>query len=88
MKRYKETVIEEVEYSELDLESPFYDGEEENVVVVADNIWAEVPSIDLDVAIKTLIDLKEKGANRLYMYAHVDHIGYIFTGIKLEEIKD
>ena len=90
MKRYKETVIEEIQYSELDLDPPFYDetGIESNVVETAENIWAEVPSIDLDLIIKTLTDLKEKGATRVYVYAHVDHMGYIFTGTKIEEVND
>lgn len=85
MKHYKESLVTEISMEELDLDHPFYDGDERNEVDQIDDIWAEVPSIDIDVAIENLTKLKELGANRVYFYAHNDHRGYIFTGVKLEE---
>lgn len=87
MKKFKETLVKEVEIDELDLDFPFYNAgsDDSNEVDLPDNIWAEVPSMDIDQAIKSLTELKEMGANRIYFYAHTDHHGYIFTGVKLEE---
>lgn len=88
MKKYKEILIEEVSEDELDLESPFYDGDERNEIDSSElgDIWSESPSIDIDEVIKILSSLKEKGANRVYLFAHSDHHGYIITGVKLVEL--
>jgi len=88
MKNYRETVVEEIQHSDLDLQEPFYTGEERNEVDTAEDIWSETVSMDIDEALKTLTTLKEKGSNRVYLYAHSDHNGYIFTGVKLEEVAD
>lgn len=90
--KFKETYIEEIEHSELDLEYPFYtvDENDEDVrsEIEYDNKvdWSESPSIEIDEVIKTLETLKSKGANRCYIIAHSDHYGYVFTGVKLEKI--
>lgn len=91
MKHFKETVIEEVQTEDLDMEYPWYDSvgqEESNDVDTAEDIWSETLSMDIRKAIEILQKLEEKGANRVYLYAHSDHHNYIFTGIKLEEIKE
>jgi hypothetical protein len=91
MKHFKETVIEEVQTEDLDMEYPWYENseqEEPNDVDTAEDIWSETLSMDIRKAIEILQKLEEKGANRVYLYAHSDHHSYIFTGINLEEIKE
>lgn len=89
--KYREKLISEIEFPEIDLDYPFYgpevdnDGEEvRNEVRTPDGIWNEVESMDLDKAIAALQTLKSAGADRVYFYAHADHHSYIFTGVKLE----
>ena len=91
MKQFKETLIEEVGVSDLDLEYPFYDkdGEgEPNDVETAEDVWSETVSMDINKAISILEDLKKKGSQMVYIYAHSDHNAYIFTGVKVEEITE
>ena len=86
MKKYKEKLIERIEFSELDFEEPHWsEGEEDaNDIEYLDAVETETTSINIDLAISTLKNLKEKGADSVYIYQHVDHIGYIFTGSKFE----
>lgn len=87
MKRFKEKLIESKEFSEIDLEYPFYENDERNEVEMPnEEIWYDTESMSIDDAILTLEHLKEKGADRVYIVAHSDHHGYIFTGVKLEEL--
>ena len=82
--KYKEVFIEEVEYSEIDLEEPFWTGEEPNDM---DELGiGDVESIGINLVINTLIDLRDKGADRVVIQTHCDHHAYIFTGIKLEKV--
>mgnify|MGYP006928717531 CR=1 FL=1 len=48
--------------------------------------FTEAPSMDIDETIKILTELKEKGANRIYIADHCDHHGYYFYGVQLREI--
>lgn len=88
MKTFTETLIEEIEKSDIDLDYPFYEKGERNEVETLDNVWSEAPSISINETIETLENLAGKGANRVYLYAHGDHHSYIFTGVRLEEIKE
>jgi protein-tyrosine phosphatase len=89
MKTFVEKLVAAVERTELDLEYPYYDklGNKNEVMVPYSVLnFVEAPSIDLDDAIKILTELKEKGANRVYIADHCDHHGYYFYGVKLLEI--
>jgi len=93
MKKFEETFIKRIDHTELDLDFPFYDNledEEGNNVIIPHKKLTYVdyvPSIDIDVVIKTLNDLKEAGSNRIYIATHEDHHGYYFYGVQLNEIK-
>jgi hypothetical protein len=69
---------------ELDLEYPYNKGDVMTPVSRLD--FAEVQSIDINEVIKICNDLKNKGANRLYIATHSDHQGYYFHGVCLKEI--
>lgn len=91
MKTFVEKFIEEISRTELDLDYPNYDdvkSEERNEVMIPNNklSFSEAPSIDLDEVISILNNLKEKGANRVYIADHSDHNGYYFYGVQLKEI--
>jgi len=97
MKKFKETLVEEIQVDELDLEYPFYgpdvdenDDEEPNDIDISKmpDIYSEVVSMDIQRALDVLMKLQQKGANRVYFYADTDHQGYIFTGVKLTELKN
>jgi len=89
MKKFKESLIEEIEISDIEsMSEPFYTGDERNDVEMPDNdVWYEADSINIDVVIKTLEQLKNNGANRVYLYSHGDHNSYILTGVNCQEIK-
>lgn len=88
MKTYVEKYIHQESAIELDLEFPYYEGEENNTVMIPNNKlkFATVPSMEIDKVIEILNNLKEKGANRVYIADHEDHHGYYFYGVKLVEI--
>lgn len=88
MKTFVEKFIAEESRTDLDLDYPNYDGDEKNEVMIPHNklIFVEAPSMDIDETIKILTDLKEKGANRIYIADHCDHNGYYFYGVQLLEI--
>lgn len=89
MKTFVEKFIAVESRTELDLEYPnYYYGEERNEVMIPHNKlkFAEAPSMDIDETIKILIELKEKGADRIYIADHCDHRGYYFYGVQLREI--
>lgn len=90
MKAFVEKFICKVSRTELDMEFPNYeeDGEERNEVMIPYNMisFADSPSMDIDEAIKILEEIKEKGANRVYIADHSDHHGYYFYGVQLKEI--
>jgi hypothetical protein len=91
MKRYLETVVAKESVTELDLVFPFYD-EDQNIneveIPYSEIKFAEAPSIDINYVINTLLNMKEKGANRVYIADHIDHHGYYFYGVKLEELSE
>lgn len=91
MKYFKETFIKEIHMTELDLDYPFYneDDDDRNEVQTPDGQipFAQVPSVDIDELIEELYNLKLEGANRVYIADHVDHHGYHIYGVKLEEIE-
>lgn len=97
MRRFKEILIRKTEFTELDLEYPFYgpdldeDGdtesnEFESSLSLDTDLYAEAPSMSIDDAINALQNLKDEGANRVYFYAHNDHQGYIITGVNVQEL--
>ena len=89
MKNYREKFIVQESRTEIDLEPPFYDGDERNEI---DTVWDElkyvdgVPSMELDELIGILQNMKRRGADRVYIATHEDHHGYYFYGVKLEEV--
>jgi hypothetical protein len=89
MKTFVEKFIAVNSRTELDLEYPNYDdSDEKNDVMIPHSKldFAVAPSIDIDDVIKILTELKEKGANRVYIADHSDHSGYYFYGVQLREI--
>ena len=89
MKTYVEHFVAEESKNELDLEFPYYDGDEDNDVIIPyDHLsYVEdgVPSIPIDDVVEMLTKLKKAGANRVYIAPHCDHHGYYFYGVKLAE---
>lgn len=88
MKTFVEKFIEEKSLTELDLDFPFYSGEERNEVMSPMNRldFVECPSVNIDTVIDLLTDLKSAGSDRVYIADHCDHHGYYFYGVKLIEI--
>ncbi len=90
MRTFVEKFIDKEELTELDCEFPFYDKntEDRNEVLIPHShlSFAQCPSVDIDRVITILNNLKEKGANRVYLADHVDHQGYYVYGTKLIEI--
>ena len=88
MKTFAEKFIHGINRTALDLEPPFYDGDVRNEVMIPQHKlrFVEAPSMDIDEVIKILNELKEKGADRVYIADHCDHHGYYFYGVKLTEI--
>lgn len=82
-------VIENKEYSEIDilLQEEFgYNWDELDFEMY--KIFNGKPDvinepINIDLMIKTLQDLKEKGSTHISINYHEDHIGYEMTGYKL-----
>lgn len=89
-KSYREVLVDEVSVTDLDMEEPFHspDEEEPNDVETAEEVWSETVSMPIDQAVKILQELRDKGADRVYLYTHSDHHGYYFTGVKLEEVAE
>jgi hypothetical protein len=87
-KTFAERLVETVDKTELDCDFPFYTGEngERNEVLSPSLPFVEVPSLPIDEVIAVLQQLKDKGANRVYIADHVDHHGYYFYGTKLQQL--
>lgn len=90
MKTIKETVVGQVELSDLDLvvvdrllgRNP--EGHEYDWVDVPHNFdWVEGDAIPIDELEKTIKTLKSINANHVRIMSHSDHHGYYFTGINL-----
>lgn len=90
MKTFAEKLVDKKAFTELDLEYPFYEsgGQDEcnEVLTPSSILYTESPSIDIDIVISTLQNMKELGANRVYIADHCDHHGYYFYGVKLSEL--
>lgn len=88
MKTFVEKFIDTIEKTDLDLGYPYYEGDIKNEVMIPYNRlkFSEAPSLDINEVIKILTELKEKGANKVYIADHFDHDGYYFYGVKLIEI--
>ena len=81
-------VIEDVEHSEIDFliheEFGFdYENEQELVEIEVGNGDVTNEPISIDLMIKTLQELKEKGSTHVSLDYHCDHIGYEMTGYKI-----
>lgn len=70
---FNEIKVAEVTHDELDMFYPFYgpDKDEEgdeirNEISYHNDIWSQTESIDIDVVIKTLQELKEFGSKSVY----------------------
>ena len=89
MSKYKEIIVNKAVFTDLDLEFPFYDENDNrnDVDTVHAHFSDTTVSMDINLLIKTLHDMKEKGTERVYIAQHSDHFGYYITGIKIEEIK-
>lgn len=87
-KKFKESFIKSVSSYDLDLEYPYFD-DEDNITFESDDTLRYLDGfpIMIDEAIMHLQKLKELGCNRVCVETDVDHIGYSFYGVKLEEIK-
>jgi hypothetical protein len=88
MKTFVEELVDSVSKTELDLKYPYYENGKINKVFTPDDrlYCVEAPSIEIDEVIKILNDLKQKGANRVYIADDSDAYGYYFYGVKLVEV--
>lgn len=91
MEHYAERFVKQIERTELDLEFPYYNGDDEkrNEVLFPHHLigFAEAPSIEIDEVMKIMTELKSEGADRVYIADHSDHHGYYFYGVKLNKLK-
>ena len=91
-------VIENKEHSEIDflIRDEFeidYESDYELIELIQGKPDVINESINIDLMIKTLQELKEKGSTHVSLDYHSDHIGYEMTGYKIyhsteEQIKD
>lgn len=77
----KEVIIDTIEHSEVDLDSPYYEGDERNDIIFQKGIYSETEAMSIDDAMSTLQRLKEGGATHLYVAVNCDHHSYTFTGV-------
>ena len=86
--------VKEIEHSEIDFDLPENVlGREvdtldiRNIFVSREGKWwtGEGEPMEIDKVIKTLNELKDKGANYVEMMYHCDHIGYVFNGVDIHE---
>jgi hypothetical protein len=81
-------VIEDVEHSEIDflIRDDFgfdYENNQELVEIEVGNGDVTNEPISIDLMVKTLQELKEKGSTHVSLSYHTDHIGYEMTGYKI-----
>ena len=81
-------VIGDVEHSEIDFlirdEFGFdYENDQELVEIEVGNGDVRNEPISIDLMVKTLQELKEKGSTHVSLDYHCDHIGYEMTGYKI-----
>lgn len=83
---YKEEFIKAIDRTDLDMGHPFYEnGSDERNDIELSSI--EGSSIEIDEVINILNNLKNSGANRVYIQEDCDHHGYQFYGVKLIKLK-
>lgn len=83
---FNEIKIHELVYEDLDMDYPFYSGDDENEVSYSLDIDSDGCSINIDKAIKALQYLKSLKSERVYIQPNIDHHGYSFTGVQFEKI--
>ena len=81
-------VIGDVEHSEIDflIQEEFgydYENYQELVEIEVGNGDVRNEPISIDLMVKTLQELKEKGSTHVSLDYHCDHIGYEMTGYKI-----
>ena len=81
-------VIGDVEHSEIDflIRDDFgfdYENDQELVEIEVGNGDVTNEPISIDLMVKTLQELKEKGSTHVSLSYHTDHIGYEMTGYKI-----
>jgi hypothetical protein len=88
METFAEKFIAEIAMTELDLDWPFYNSENNlcNEVLTSSKVQCDVPSISLDNLELLIMKLKAAGAKRVYISTHEDHQGYHFYGVELIKI--
>lgn len=86
--------VDEVEHSEIDFDltdkilgDDADDFDIRNIFLGKQGKWwiGEGEPIEIDRVIKTLEELKEKGANFVEIMYHCDHIGYVFNGVDIHK---
>ena len=55
----KEVIIDTIEHSEVDLDSPYYEGDERNDIIFQKGIDSETEAMSIDDALAILQILKE-----------------------------
>ena len=81
-------VIGDVEHSEIDflIQEEFgydYENYQELVEIEVGNGDVRNEPISIDLMVKTLQELKEKGSTHVALNYHTDHIGYEMTGYEI-----
>ncbi len=91
-KTIKRKYIEEEEISDLDLmlvDNIFGNNPNGHDYGVISNrgfdFSGEADEIEIDSLIKTLEDLKKKGANYVEIVPHIDHHGYVLTSLEIRK---
>lgn len=92
--KYEENLVGQFDLTEIDLEYYYSTELDENGGPIRYEIkqsrevdYAECPPAKIDEVIEGLLELKKKGAERVYIAEHTDHFGYYFYGIKVVERK-
>lgn len=90
--KYQEKVLGVFELTDLDLDYYYSNELDENgdrvrlEIKTSDEVYfGECPPAKIDDVIDYLTQLKNMGSDMVYIGEHIDHHGYYFYGIKLEE---
>lgn len=84
MNTYVEKFIERITLEDLDREFPFNDGDVMTPTKHLGN--SKISSVDIDIVIKTLENLKVNGSDRVFITENSLLEGYDFYGVKLIKI--
>lgn len=86
MKYLKEVFIKEIHKNEIDVIPPYYTKDEPNNIIYSQEVrWQEVEAIDIDFVREALTKLEKQGSKHVYIYPHVDHHGYVLTGVRYDK---